>query len=193
VTWIKGQVDVEGNRKVDEEARKAAKGKTSKASNLSTYLATNKLPLSTSAAQQEYKRRTKEIWKTKWESFPCYPKLSRISPSMPSNNYKHLTEALRCTQASLIIQFRTGHLALNSYLHCITKSNTQQCLSCQHNEETVHHYLFDCPTWKHKCWNMMKKLRRNAKSISFILNNWKGIAELLKYVGKTKRLKKHIQ
>jgi hypothetical protein len=52
-----------------------------------------------------------------------------------------------------------------------------------------HHYLFDCPTWKHERWSMGKNLGRNAKSLSFVLSNRKGVEELLKLVGRTERLK----
>jgi hypothetical protein len=189
MTWIKGHADVKGNNKVDEEAKKVVKGKMSKAHNLPVYLAVNKLPMSTVAVKQEYERKIKERWKTKWESSPRYPKLSRINPTMPSNKYAHLTEDLWCTQASLLIQFRMGHLALNNYLHRITKSNTQRCPSCWHEEETTHHYLFDCPTWKPERWNMGKKLGHNMKIILYILNSQKGITEMLKYVGRMERLK----
>jgi ribonuclease HI len=130
ITWIKGHVDVEGNNKADEEPKKAAREKMMKACNLPTYLATNKLPMSMAAAKQEFRRRTKERWKTKWESSPRYLKLSRIDPTMLSNKYTRLTEDLLCTQARILIQLRMGHIALNDYLHRITKSDTHRCPSC---------------------------------------------------------------
>jgi hypothetical protein len=54
VTWIKGNTEVEGNEKVDIEAKKATEGKSSKVHNLPQYLANNPLPLSMLAARQKY-------------------------------------------------------------------------------------------------------------------------------------------
>jgi ribonuclease HI len=38
VTWVKGHAEIDGNEKVDTEAKKAAGGKTSKARNLPEFL-----------------------------------------------------------------------------------------------------------------------------------------------------------
>jgi ribonuclease HI len=189
ITWVKGHTDIDGNEKVDIEAKKSARGKSSKACNLPKFLTENPLPLSISAARQEHKRQLKEEWKGNWKQSPRYPKASQIDPSMPSNKYRELTRGLRQAQASIIIQFRMGHIALNQYLHRITKSETPWCPSCQHDEETIHHYLFDCPTWRHERWHMSKKLGRKSKSLSHILTSESSIAELLKYVGRTEKFK----
>jgi ribonuclease HI len=189
VTWVKGHIDIPGNIKVDTEAKKAAGGKTSKAHNLPKYLTENLLPLSAMAVRQEYKRGLKKEWKRKWETSPRFLKLSQIDPPLLSNNFIHLTEGLWRTQASIIAQLHTGHIPLNHYLHRITKSNTPRCSSCNYKEETTHHYLFDCPTWRHKRWSMGKKLGKNAKSMEHILSKEKGIKEVLKYVGRTERFK----
>jgi ribonuclease HI len=117
VTWVKGHLNIEGNERVDEEAKKAAKGKMSKERKLPGFLSESPPPLSTSAICQEYERKLKEEWKARWEELPQHLKLSRIDPSMPSNKYNRLTEGLRRLQASLIMQLRTGHVVLNKYLH----------------------------------------------------------------------------
>jgi len=41
---------------------------------------------------------------------------------MPSNSFHKLTEGLSHAQTSIIIQLMSGHIALNSYLHRITKN-----------------------------------------------------------------------
>jgi hypothetical protein len=108
---------------------------------------------------------------------------------MPSNKYTRITQGLRRSQASIVMQFRSGHIVLNKYLHRITKGDTPQCPSCRSEEESVHHYLFECLTWRHKRWNMGKKLGKTAKSLSYILSSKKGVEELLKFVGRTEQFK----
>jgi hypothetical protein len=53
----------------------------------------------------------------------------------------------------------------------------------------MHHYLFDCSTWKYERWDMGKTLGRNAKLMEYILSNEKGIKKLLKFVRRTERFK----
>jgi ribonuclease HI len=150
VTWVKGHSNIEGNKRVDKEAKKAAKSKMNKERKLPSFLSETPLPLSASAIHQEYKQKLKEEWKARWEEWPRHLKLSRIDPLMPSNKDKRLTEGLRRLQASLIMQLRTGHVVLDKYLHRISKSDTPRCPSCHHEEESIHHYIFNCPTWKHE-------------------------------------------
>ena len=67
------------------------------------------------------------------------------------------------------------------------------CAYCQVSDETIHHYLFYCKTWKHECWLMGHSLGRASKSLRSLLNTKWGVKEVSKYIGRTKRLKSHIQ
>jgi len=57
VTWVKGHTNIEGNERVDAEAKLAMKGKSSKAHNLPDYLKEDKLPLSAVAVKQEFEKK----------------------------------------------------------------------------------------------------------------------------------------
>jgi hypothetical protein len=52
---VKGHSNIKGKKRVDGEAKKAAKGKTSKAHNLPEFLTENLLPLTVSGVQTEVK------------------------------------------------------------------------------------------------------------------------------------------
>jgi len=108
---------------------------------------------------------------------------------MPSNGFRKLTEGLSRAQTSILVQLRTGHIALNAYLHRITKADSPTCPSCNQDDETVHHFLFDCPTWRHERWQLSQALGWDSKLVTCVLNSLKGVKAVLKYVGRTGRLK----
>ena len=64
-------------------------------------------------------------------------------------------------------------------------------MHCRDSDETIHHYLFDCKTWKHEHWLMGHGLGRASKSLRSLLNTKQGVKEVLKYIGRPKRLKGH--
>ena len=75
-------------------------------------------------------------------------------------------------QSSLLMQLRTGHIGLNHHLFRIKHSETPVCPHCRGlTVETVKHFLLDCPFYCKGCHMLQLKLRRNAKSLSFLLSN----------------------
>ena len=88
-----------------------------------------------------------------------------------------------------MIQLRSGHIPLAKHLFRISKVPSPVCPSCQSDEESVHHFLFDCPTWWHEHWSMGWMLRPKAKSADHVLNSQKGVEVLLKFVRSTGWLK----
>jgi ribonuclease HI len=189
IAWVKGHNEVEGNERVDREAKKAARGESSQARNLPSHLTTNPLPVSSTAMKQSYDAKLAAEWKEIWKASSRFPKLSKIDPELPSKGYKRLTAGLSRKQSSILIQLRTGHIPLNHYLHRISKTASSTCPSCQQDEETVQHYLFECTTWKHERWHMSRNMGRAAKSISNVLNTQKGVKEVMQYIGRTGRLR----
>ena len=181
---------MEGNEKVDGEAKEAAKGRTSTAHNLPSFLTDEILPLSSSATKQASNVLLHGMWRSKWATSPQFSKLSRIDLLMPSNGFCKLASKLSRAQASTLIQLRSGYVPLAKHLFRISKVPSLVCPSCQSDEETVHHFLFNCPTWQHKHWSMGQALGPKAKSVDHVLNNQKGVEALLKFVGSTGRLKR---
>ena len=86
-------------------------------------------------------------------------------------------------------------MPLNSYLHCIKKSNTRHCESCQGRRrqevtETVIHFLFKCQEYAEEHYDMDKALGRHLKDLQAILASSDYIKELLKFIGRMARFKK---
>ncbi|OAX34550.1 hypothetical protein K503DRAFT_698509, partial [Rhizopogon vinicolor AM-OR11-026] len=55
--------------------------------------------------------------------------------------------------------------------------------------ETIHHFLFDCPQYRHERHFLRTALKRNATSISYILNSAKAIPHIIRYINSTNRFK----
>ena len=56
----------------------------------------------------------------------------------PINNLKRIEQVV-------IFRLRTNHIQLNAHLSRITKDHEPSCPLCDYMEETVNHFLFDCP------------------------------------------------
>ena len=150
IAWVKGHMDIEGNKTVNKVAKEAARGDSSEVMSLPALLAINPLPVSISAQKQDYGALLHKRWHENWKRSPHHARISKVDPSMPSNNFWKLMIEHSRVQASLIIQLRTGHVPLNAYLHRISKSDQPLCQHCGRGDETVHHYLFDCTAWTHE-------------------------------------------
>ncbi|KAH8800208.1 hypothetical protein F5884DRAFT_655566, partial [Xylogone sp. PMI_703] len=53
---------------------------------------------------------------------------------------------LNSQDTAIIIQLRTGHLALNGPLARIHRAESARC-QCGAEEEMVRHFVFQCPRW----------------------------------------------
>lgn len=71
VLWISGHDDAELNEVIDKHAKLAAQGKSSAMKDLPDQLQ-RPLPISISAARQEYARRVNERWQQDWRMSPRY-------------------------------------------------------------------------------------------------------------------------
>lgn len=191
IRWIPGHKGIEGNELADEAAKQAAEGEeeTSIKNLLPKYLQDEKLPNSVSALKQWHNDWLTKRWANEWMKSPRYARAKVIDPSMPSNKYIKLVATLPKNQASIYTQLRTRHTPLNLHLHRIGKSDTPYCPSCPETNETIHHYLFDCPQYAHERHILTNALRRNASSISFILSSIKATKPLMRYINSTGRFK----
>ena len=81
------------------------------------------------------------------------------------------------------------------YLHKIGKVNSKRCSSCwrvRHEDvtETVIHFLFECPTFDYERHDFDHTLGAQLRNLRTILGNKEYVTELIRYIGRTGRLKK---
>ncbi|KAG2033274.1 hypothetical protein BDR03DRAFT_967858, partial [Suillus americanus] len=60
---------------------------------------------------------------------------------------------------------------------------------CRDVNETIHHYLFDCPQYQRERRIFADAVRRNATFIAHILTSEKALPHLIRYINSTGRFK----
>jgi hypothetical protein len=187
--WVPGHEGIEGNERADEEAKKAAKGNTSHEWEIPIECR-GVLPISRAAEIQRHNAELNRQARATFAKSPRAPFAHEIDPTMPSAAFAKITKDMPRKQASLLIQLRTGHIALNKYMYKIGKTSSPTCTQCQSTQETVHHYLFRCPAFNEQRKRMEKRLKRGASSIKTLLGGHKAMKHLFRYIHDTRRFEK---
>ena len=95
---------------------------------------------------------------------------------------------LKRGEAALLMQIRSGHIPLNSFLFKIGKSESKLCQQCQGNAgeeapaETVTHFLFQCSAFA----TQRRQLVRAVGGANIMLET-KRMGALVKYINRTGR------
>lgn len=125
--------------------------------------------------------------KAEWRSSPRAARIDRIDENMSSKAYCKLAERLPRRSASLLIQLRTEHVPLQTYLHRIKRADSPICEQCGIMPETVHRYLRECPAYEEQ----RKRLDGNAgeavTQLRTLLNAPRMMKHLFRYVHNTRR------
>ena len=129
--WIPSHCDIPGNERADVLAKKGAAKEQP-----------NKL-VSQATAKQIIKSNSKTEWKTSWTQSE---KGRAMFKYIPKPNRKDPINLLKRKDKVIIFRLRTTHIQLNTHLSRITKDHPPACTLCGYREETVNHFLFDCPT-----------------------------------------------
>ena len=124
-----------------------------------------------------------------WEVSPRFIRIHKIDPSLPSKKFQKMANKLTRRQVSMLVQLCTGHTPLKKHLFWIGRAEGPTCPTCGQDNESVHHFLFDCTMWRQERWRMGSSLGRATKEADSIMNTPKGIVELMKYVGCTGRFR----
>jgi hypothetical protein len=189
IHWTPGHSGIERNDHVDEKAKDAAQGQSSRKPDLPRMLR-DTLPRSKAAAKQAYNSKLKARAAKHWKRSSRYSYMSKIDKSLPSNKFIKLTAKLSRNQTSMLLQLRTGHAPLNKHLHRIGSIESPTCPACEMEDETVHHFIATCPARDRMRRKTLSTLGRRARSMQTLLTDPKAVPHLLAYVKATGRFKK---
>jgi ribonuclease HI len=192
--WISSHSGVKGNERVDELAKEAAEGKASRRTELPPQIRRG-IPTSASAAKQDNLERLKTSWKAKWLDSPRWRRLEHIDLDFPFSKYRARLDNVTRGQASRLMQIRSGHIPLNSYLFKIGKTDSPLCRSCERNPgergpatETVNHFLFECRAYDAQRLHLANKVGRRNLNLKTLMQSTEGMRALASYAKKTGRL-----
>jgi ribonuclease HI len=189
--WTPGHIGIAGNELVDEHAKRAANGagESSEQVDLPAALL-GPLPRSAAAIQQAFNARTRGRAIKRWKRSSRYNRVMQIDSSMPSKKYLDLLRITPRNQSTALIWLRTGWAPLRKHLYSINAGDIDSptCASCDIEDETVRHFLLDCPTYEDARRRLRAELgHRKAGDIRFLLRDWLAKAPLMKYLDATAR------
>jgi hypothetical protein len=91
------------------------------------------------------------------------------------------------SQASILVQLRTGHVPLQAYLHQFKLAATPICPSCETEPESITHYLLYCVTYTAQRRRLRRSLGRDNSLGLEILGEEKTMKFLMAYINDMKR------
>jgi hypothetical protein len=146
------------------------------------------IPRSFAAVQQAYEADVKKRATARWARSKRHNRAAKIDPSMPSRKYLKLIKWRPRWQSALLIRLRTGHAQLNADLHRKGLVESPMCEDCEIEDETVKHFLLDCPAHEDARRPLRAKFeRRKAGDIRFLLTSSDARPLLLAFVDETWR------
>ena len=114
--WVPGHEGIEGNEKANTEAKRATEREHRNRRNEHHRLLKT-LPASKSATKQHLKKKVQKEHEKEFHKSPRYERAARIDPKTPASNFMKIAAKLTRSQASILVQLRTGHAPVQAYLH----------------------------------------------------------------------------
>ena len=185
--WTAGHIGIDGNKLVDDEAKKATKGQSSNPELLPRILR-RKLKISTAAMKQQYSKKANAHWKKNWTNSLRGKKDHQIDSSSPSKKFIESISNHKLTRqaSSYISQLRISHIPLNNYLYRFKCVDNPRCLACGDPNETVEHFLLICPAYAHEWWVLENSIKSKL-SLKALLGNQKASLAVNNYIKATHR------
>ena len=128
--WIPSHCGIPGNERADTLAKRGA----------------SMLQPERSVSQSTVKKILKSNNTIEWHNRWAQSDKGRVMFNhVTVPNRKDPINQLKRNEQVVIFRLRTNHIQLNAHLSRITKDHHPACPLCAYREETVQHFLFDCP------------------------------------------------
>jgi ribonuclease HI len=134
--WCPAHEGIPGNEAADEAAKQAGK------------LEPARQMILRSAVKMQVKKLMMARWGRHWDAAP-HGRITYLLQRTPAKKVLDKFAGLSKPAASVLVQARTGKIALNSYLWKIGRSDTPFCRhGCTRAIETPRHIIIDCPYYE---------------------------------------------
>ena len=179
IEWVPGHMDIVGNEKADEEAKKAAKERI-----IGYPLLNYKLKsVQVTKIKDDIKEAVRNAWTNGKTNARQLRKMTR--PQRYKTGVRLYGELPRKQLANLI-RLRTGHCRLNHYLNRHNMIEDPKC-ECGRGIENVKHFLLLCKKFEKQRRELKKKVGARNMRMESLLGDPKIVKETLEFVEKTGR------
>ena len=122
-----------------------------------------------------------------WEKSPRYRRMQFTDPTTPSNDFiqPHHTTAKKISKCHYANQDQTHPLA--NYLFHIGKVILPTCPSCQHDTDSIKHFILHCPAHHNTRENLWYCTGGRDIDIPCLLTNDKPLKALIRFIAETGR------
>jgi len=180
IEWVPGHMNIDGNEKADEEAKKAALEKLSEEQ---APLYPKLKSAQTTKINDDINMAAKKAWNNGKTNARQLRKLTR--PRRVKAGVQ-LYGSLPRKQLTNLIRLRTGHCRLNSYLNQRNIIEDPTC-DCGRGIENVKHFLLLCKKYEEPRKELRKKVGARHMRMENLLGDPKLVKDTLEYVEKTGR------
>jgi hypothetical protein len=97
--------------------------------------------------------------------------LSKIDKALPQKHMAKAYNSMDQEETRILVQLRTGHIGLNSYLERVGKLDSARC-ACNAGLETIFHFLFVCPKWAEQRQHLRSAMGNRWSDLPYALGGW---------------------
>ena len=117
--------------------------------------------------------------------------MRRTDKSTPSARFINAISSSKINRetASRIAQLKLTHMPLNTYLKRIGRATSTRCPACGAEEETIDHFLLDCPNYAYERWALNRQAIKIGKQLTreTIMGEQGMLEALARYIEATHR------
>ena len=139
------------------------------------------IPISEAKIKDDIKTWRTEKHQKYWSDMTKCRQTRMILPEINNNAWKQIQNLSR-RKIKIITQMLTGHATLNKHLFNMKIEDDPTCPKCLMSDETVEHYLADCPAYATTRFNTLGRMFLRQQHLSKL-----NINQILNFVLATKR------